>query len=161
MKSTSAIFAEGAIGLLRRALAEGLSLDITVNATEARAVLTDARGTELARETRGGQLALPLAPVEAAPPCECPAPVEATSHHGVSVGDRLILDGVAVEVVGVDSGGFAWRTVDQSDDPWEGFAFWSEVRNVAANVWAPRTINAPDVAEDPAVEAAPPAKKRK
>lgn len=36
MKSTSAIFAEGAIGLLRRALADGLSLDITVNATEVR-----------------------------------------------------------------------------------------------------------------------------
>lgn len=239
MKSTSAIFAEGAIGLLRRALADGLCLDITVNATEARAVLTDARGVELARETRGGQLVLPLAPaVEAAPVANPVAPgrrvmragdlvverisggktrdwivrevspkgptlqrddrpdlfetvtwahisldaadlwrlssphdpaepepsrgdgrpVEATSHNGVSVGDRLILDGVAVEVLGVDRDGFIWRATD-GDDFEEGDVEWSAVRHVAANVWAPRAIVRIDVAEEPAVEAAPPAKK--
>ena len=42
-RRTSAIFAEGAIGLLRRALADGLCLDITVNAAEARAVLAKAQ----------------------------------------------------------------------------------------------------------------------
>jgi hypothetical protein len=96
MKSASAIFAEGAIGLLRRALADGLCISITVSATEARAVLTDARGTEIARETRGGQLALPLAPAAVPAPVEPPvpavdrvAPGRRVLHVGDHVAERL------------------------------------------------------------------------
>jgi hypothetical protein len=223
MKSTSAIFAEGAIGLLRRALADGLCLDITVNATEARAVLADARGTELARETRGGQLALPLAPAAVPAPVEPPVPavdpvapghrvmragdlvverisggatrdwvVESVDKDGPTlrrsdrpgatqavkwghitldsadlwrlaspwdrpgVGDRIELDGVAVEVMGVDDEGFIWRTVEAGDDRDEGEALWADVLPFAVGVWVTRD---PEAVEAPAVEAAPPAKK--
>lgn len=88
-------------------------------------------------------------PVLATPSSSDGRPVDEGAVNGVSVGDRLILDGVAVEVLGVDRDGFIWRTTDESDRM-EGDVEWSAVRRVADGVWAPRTINAPEV---PAVEA--------
>jgi len=220
MKSTSAIFAEGAIGLLRRALADGLHINITVNATEARAVLTDARGTELARETRGGQLALPLAPAAVPAPVEAPAPAvdpmapghrvmrvgdavfEARSDGSVTwvverideerglvhmsnmplyaqtvaradirldaadlwrlaspwdrpeVGDRIELDGRAVEVLSTSRDGFVWREVDPDAVALEeGEAKWADVMPFAPGVWVTRDPEADEapVACDAAV----------
>ena len=107
-------------------------------------------------------------PVPTAPSRGDGRPVDDGAVNGVRVGDRLILDGVAVEVLGVDRDGFIWRTTDESDRM-EGDVEWSAVRRVADGVWAPRTINAPEVPaveadesdEEPAPAAAPPPKPKR
>lgn len=54
---------------------------------------------------------------------------DTTRINGLAVGDRTTLDGIAIEVLGVDAEGFVWRTVD--DNPRErdeGDARWGEVQ---------------------------------
>jgi hypothetical protein len=99
-------------------------------------------------------------PVPTAPSRSDGRPADEGAVNGVRIGDRLILDGVSVEVLGVDRDGFVWRTTDDSDRM-EGDVEWTAVRRVSDGVWAPRTINAPDPIEEPAVEAPPPAAKAK
>lgn len=161
-------FAANAIDLLQRALANGLGARITVdpNGVDTHADLFDGDGVvHLTHQLHATQLALPLAP-QAPAPSQPPAAVEAPADaaHPLAVGDRIILDGVAVEVLGVDRGGFIWRTTDGGDFE-EGDVEWSAVQHVAGDVWAPRRIDDAPVAaraeEPPPVEAPKPAAAKK
>lgn len=183
-------FASNAIDLLRRALAEGLGAHILVDphGVMTHADLFDGDGAELLTlKLNGAQLALPLAPAPSQPPPAVPtAPVveapptrgetvadivamgahanaQMAARQALAVGDRILLDGVAVEVLGVDRDGFIWRTTDGGDFE-EGDVEWSAVQHVAGDVWAPRGIDEPPVAtpveEPPPVEAPKPAAKK-
>jgi hypothetical protein len=63
----------------------------------------------------------------------------ASDITGIGIGDVLTLDGVRVEVLGVDPEGFIWRTVEGERDRDEGDTAWSEVESTEANVWNTRT----------------------
>lgn len=101
-------FAANAIDLLQRALANGLGARITVDplGVDTHADLFDGDGAVLlTHQLHATQLALPLAP-QAPAPSQPPPAVEAPADaaHPLAVGDRIILDGVAVEVLGVADG---------------------------------------------------------
>lgn len=91
----STLFADMASTLLRRALSDGFALTIEVTPSEARASGIDLDGTVIELTSRGSQLALPLAPVEAAVPLECPVPVEAPvpAVNPLAPGQRVMRPG--------------------------------------------------------------------
>ena len=137
-------FAANAIDLLQRALANGLGARITVDplGVDTHADLFDGDGAVLlTHQLHATQLALPLAP-QAPAPSQPPPAVEAPADaaHPLAVGDRIILDGVAVEVLGVDDEGFLWREVDPEVVALdEGETMWADVQHVAGDVWMPRS----------------------
>lgn len=94
----STLFADMASTLLRRALSDGFLLTIEVTPAEARASGIDLDGTVIELTSRSNQLALPLAPVEAAVPLECPAPVDAPvpAVDPLAPGQRVMRPGDAV-----------------------------------------------------------------
>lgn len=162
-------FAASAIDLLRRALADGLGAHVLVdaNGVMTHADLHDATGAVLVHltlgEPRAAQVALPLAgPVEAAVPLERPAPpAPAVEAHPLAIGDRILLDGVAVEVLGVDDEGFVWREIDPDAVALdEGETLWRDVTvSWSGNVWVARKIAEAPVEEPPPVVVVKPAKK--
>ncbi len=86
------------------------------------------------------------------PPVSKPAPApeepETTRIQGLAVGDVVSLDDEAVEVMGLDTDGWTWRTV--GDDPRtrdEGECLWSDVEHVEGNRWRVRPV---DTGETPA-----------
>ena len=153
-------FAANAIDLLQRALANGLGARITVDphGVETHADLYDGDGVvHLTHQLHATQLALPLAP-QAPAPSQPPAAVEAPADvtYPLAVGDRIILDSVAVEVLGVDRDGFVWRTTDTNPDDRDlGEMLWSDVRHAGGNTWVSRKVTTPVEADEPDEEPAP------
>ena len=92
----STLFADTASTLLRRALSDGFLLTIEVTPDEARASGIDLDGTVIDLRARSGQLALPLAPVEAAVPLERAVLVEAPAVDPLARGQRVMRAGDAV-----------------------------------------------------------------
>jgi hypothetical protein len=96
MAAKNTLFADCATMLLRRALNEGFALTIAVTRDGARADGVDLDGAVIELTSRGNQLALPLAPVEAVVPLERPAPVEAPAVDPLAPGQRVMRAGDAV-----------------------------------------------------------------
>lgn len=76
---------------------------------------------------------------------------ESPRINGITIGDVINLDGVEVEVMGIDRDGFIWRTVDTSREAVDdGDVAWNEVVHITLDVWSTHTKP---------VEAPPPSKK--
>ena len=101
----------------------------------------------------------PHDPVEPEPSRGDGRPVDEGAVNGVRVGDRITLDGVAVEVFGVDDEGFLWRDADADAVALEeGETMWREVRHVEGAVWSTRRaapVEAPKPAKKPRAKKAP------
>ena len=141
----------------------GLRVVVDPRGGTSSAELTDDTGRVVwSQKAEGIQLELPLAPaaprpriadlrVPDPPGGEAPAPGACRECGGAGahkmncsrrglpdgapfVGDRITLEGDAVEVLGVDHEGFIWRTVDGERD--EGDVAWVDVRLVSPGVWS-------------------------
>jgi len=118
------------------------------------------------RDTR--QPALPLAP---GPQHETPAPVavladarqpeahdDAPEIHGVSVGDRITLDGYDLDVLHADADGITWR--DRDRPAIEGATLWCEMERVSIATWRTKPVEIETPAQQRAAKTKAPPKVR-